>query len=40
MEADQQLRLEEGRLSDLREQLDRLDKTLENANRQLSGSVQ
>jgi hypothetical protein len=40
IEAEQQLRLEEGRLSDLREQLDRLDKTLENANRQLSGSVQ
>ncbi len=33
IEAKQQLRAEEVRLNDLREQLDRLDKTLENANR-------
>src|SRR5580704_3769561 len=33
IEAEQQLRAEEVRLNDLREQLDRLDKTLENANR-------
>ena len=33
IEAEQQLRAEEVRLTDLRDQLDRLDKTLENANR-------
>jgi len=35
VEAEQQLRAEEVRLSDLREQLDRLDKTLENASHRL-----
>jgi chromosome segregation ATPase len=33
IDAEQQLRTEEGRLSDLRDQLDRLDKDLENASR-------
>jgi hypothetical protein len=33
IEAEQQLRAEETKLSDLRDQLDRLDKTLENASR-------
>jgi hypothetical protein len=33
IEAEQQLRAEEARLTDLRDQLDRLDKTLENASR-------
>ena len=40
IEAEQQLRTEEVRLSDLRDQLDRLDKTLENASRRLGGSPQ
>jgi chromosome segregation ATPase len=40
IEAEQQLRAEEVRLSDLRDQLDRLDKTLENASRRADGSVQ
>ena len=37
IEAEQQLRAEEARLSELRDQLDRLDKTLENASRRLGG---
>ena len=37
LEAEQQLRTEESRLSDLRDQLDQLDKTLENAGRRLGG---
>jgi hypothetical protein len=40
IEAEQQLRAEEVKLSDLRDQLDRLDKTLENASRRSDGSVQ
>lgn len=40
IEAEQQLRAEEVRLSDLRDQLDRLDKTLENSSRRPDGSVQ
>ena len=40
IEAEQQLRAEEVRVSDLRDQLDRLDKTLENASRRLGGSPQ
>jgi len=40
VEAEQQLRAEEVRLSDLRDQLDRLDKTLENAGRRPGGSAQ
>ena len=40
IEAEQQLRTEEVRLSDLRDQLDRLDKSLENASRRLGGSPQ
>jgi predicted nucleic acid-binding Zn-ribbon protein len=40
IEAEQQLRSEEARLSELRDQLDRLDKTLENAIRRAGGSVQ
>ena len=40
IDAEQQLRAEEVRLSDLRDQLDRLDKTLENASRRLGGSPQ
>ena len=40
IEAEQQLRAEEVRLSDLRDQLDRLDKTLENCSRRPDGSVQ
>ncbi|OLB85298.1 MAG: hypothetical protein AUI12_11655 [Acidobacteria bacterium 13_2_20CM_2_57_6] len=40
IEAEQQLRAEEVRLSDLRDQMDRLDKTLENAGRRLGGSSQ
>jgi len=40
IEAEQQLRAEEVRLSDLRDQLDRLDKTLENAGRRPGGSAQ
>ncbi|PYT44778.1 MAG: hypothetical protein DMG47_10440 [Acidobacteria bacterium] len=40
IEAGQQLRAEEVRLSDLRDQMDRLDKTLENAGRRLGGSSQ
>lgn len=40
IEAQQQLRAEEVRLSDLRDQLDRLDKTLENASRRPDGTVQ
>ena len=39
-EAEQQLRAEEAKLSDLRDQLDRLDKALENAGRRLGGSPQ
>jgi len=38
IEAQQQLRAEEVRLSDLRDQLDRLDKALENASRRPGGS--
>jgi len=40
IEAEQQLRAEEVRLSDLRDQLDRLDKVLENARRRPGGSSQ
>src|SRR6516164_5710696 len=40
IDAEQQLRAEETKLSDLRDQLDRLDKTLENASRSPNGSVQ
>lgn len=40
IEAEQQLRTEEVRLSDLRDQLDRLDKTLEDVSRRPDGSVQ
>ena len=40
IDAEQQLRAEEVRLSDLRDQLDRLDKTLENASRRLGVSPQ
>jgi DNA repair exonuclease SbcCD ATPase subunit len=40
IEAQQQLRAEEVRLSDLRDQLDRLDKALENASRRPGGSSQ
>src|SRR5882762_6133029 len=40
IEAEQQLRAEEVKLSDLRDQLDRLDKTLENAGRRPGGSAQ
>lgn len=40
IEAEQQLRAEELRLGELREQLDRLDKTLENASRRADGGVQ
>ena len=39
-EAEQQLRAEEVRLADLRDQLDRLDKTLENASRRPAGSFE
>src|SRR5438445_4001953 len=39
IEAEQQLRAEEVRLSDLRDQLERLDKALENASRRTSGSA-
>jgi len=39
-EAEQQLRAEEAKLSDLRDQLDRLDKALDNASRRLAGSPQ
>jgi len=39
IEAEQQLRAEEVKLSDLRDQLDRLDKTLENASRRPDGSA-
>jgi len=38
VESEQQLRTEEIRLSELREQLDRLDKALENASRRRGGS--
>ncbi len=38
-EAEQQLRAEEAKLSDLREQLDRLDKALENASRRPPGGL-
>jgi len=38
IDAEQQLRAEEVRLSDLRDQLDRLDKALENASRRTDGS--
>jgi hypothetical protein len=38
IEAEQQLRAEEIRLSDLRDQLDRLDKALENTSRRPGGS--
>jgi chromosome segregation ATPase len=40
IDAEQQLRSEEVRLSDLRDQLDRLDKALENASRRPGGSSQ
>ena len=40
IDAEQQLRAEEVRLSDLRDQLDRLDKALENASRRTGGSSQ
>jgi len=40
IEVQQQLRAEEVRLSDLRDQLDRLDKTLENTSRRPDGTVQ
>jgi len=40
IEAQQQLRAEEVRLSDLRDELDRLDKTLENTSRRPDGTVQ
>jgi len=40
IDAEQQLRAEETKLGDLRDQLDRLDKTLENAERRPDGSVQ
>ena len=40
IDAEQQLRAEETRLSNLRDQLDRLDKTLENAGRSADGTVQ
>jgi chromosome segregation ATPase len=40
IEVQQQLRAEEVRLSDLRDQLDRLDKTLENASHGPDGTVQ
>jgi chromosome segregation ATPase len=40
IDAEQQLRAEETKLSDLRDQLDRLDKALENAGRRPDGSVQ
>lgn len=40
IEAAQQLRVEEVRLSDLRDQLDRLDKALENASRRSGSSPQ
>ncbi|PYV75625.1 MAG: hypothetical protein DMG96_16565 [Acidobacteria bacterium] len=40
IDAEQQLRAEEVRLSDLRDQLDRLDKALENASRRTGGSPQ
>jgi chromosome segregation ATPase len=40
IDAEQQLRAEEVRLSDLRDQLDRLDKALENASRRPGGSSQ
>jgi chromosome segregation ATPase len=40
IDAEQQLRAEEAKLSDLRDQLDRLDKTLENAGRKSDGGVQ
>jgi hypothetical protein len=39
-EAEQQLRAAEVRLGDLRDQLDRLDKALENASRRSGGSPQ
>ena len=40
IDAEQQLREEETKLTDLRDQLDRLDKTLENAGRRPDGGVQ
>src|SRR5438094_1740665 len=40
IDAEQQLRAEEVRLGDLRDQLDRLDKALENASRRPGGSPQ
>jgi len=40
IEAEQQLRAEEARLSDLRDQLDRLDKALEKPSRRPGGSPQ
>jgi chromosome segregation ATPase len=39
IDAEQQLRAEEVRLSDLRDQLDRLDKALENASRRTDGNA-
>lgn len=40
IDAEQQLRAEEVRLNDLRDQLDRLDKALENAGHRADGSAQ
>jgi chromosome segregation ATPase len=40
IETEQQFRAEEAKLNDLRDQLDRLDKTLENAGRKADGGVQ
>jgi len=39
IDTEQQMRTEEVRLSDLRDQLDRLDKTLENATRRTDGNA-
>ena len=39
IDAEQQLRAEEVRLSDLRDQLERLDKALENASRRSGGTL-
>jgi len=39
IDAEQQMRTEEVRLSDFRDQLDRLDKTLENASRRTDGGL-
>jgi chromosome segregation ATPase len=40
MEGEQQLRTEEARLGELRDELDRLDKSLENASRRIGGASQ